>query len=123
MPSAVASQATDRYRSGFKLPIPNCPGDVMRTPMDPRPGGPTRPGILTINGGSSSLKFAVFAAEGRPERVLAGRVERVGLGASRLIVAGVGDRPPEGRDVEAPDQAAAAGVVIELVERGPGLAS
>ena len=36
--------------------------------------------ILTINGGSSSLKFAVFVAANSIERLLSGRVERIGRG-------------------------------------------
>ena len=80
-------------------------------------GGSPRPYILTINGGSSSLKFAVFAAAEPIERVLSGRVERVGLGESRLIVNDAGGRRREDRAVEAPDQAAAAGLVIERVGR------
>ena len=42
--------------------------------------------VLTINGGSSSLKFAVFEVD-PIARVFSGRVERVGLAGSRLIVA------------------------------------
>jgi hypothetical protein len=55
-------------------------------------GGLPRPSILTINGGSSSLKFAVFAAAGPIERVLSGRVERVGHEESRLILSDGGGR-------------------------------
>ena len=54
------------------------PGESTGGPLPA--GGPRRPCILTINGGSSSLKFAVFAAAEPIERVLSGRVERVGLG-------------------------------------------
>jgi acetate kinase len=86
-------------------------------------GGLPRPSILTINGGSSSLKFAVFAAAGPMERVLSGRVERVGLGESRLILSDGGGRRCEDRAVEAPDQAAAAGLVIERLASDPGLAA
>ena len=85
--------------------------------------GPHRPCVLTINGGSSSLKFAVFAAADPIERVLSGRVERVGLGGSRLVVSDADGRRREDRAVEAPDQAAAAGLVIEQVGRDPGLAA
>ena len=46
--------------------------------------------VLTINGGSSSLKFAVFVAADSIERVLSGRVERVGHGESRLVVSDAG---------------------------------
>jgi acetate kinase len=84
--------------------------------------GPQRRYVLTINGGSSSLKFAVFEAADSVERVLSGYVERVGLERSRLLVRdGAGRR--EERTVTAPDQAAAAGLVIERVAIDPGLAA
>jgi acetate kinase len=40
------------------------------------PGG--TPGILTINGGSSSIKFALFSAADPPRQLLSGIVERIG---------------------------------------------
>ena len=36
------------------------------------------PNILTINAGSSSIRFAVFECAGRPSRVLDGKMERIG---------------------------------------------
>ena len=42
--------------------------------------------ILTINSGSSSLKFALFGCEGRLERKLAGSFERIGLPGAKLKV-------------------------------------
>lgn len=79
--------------------------------------------ILTINGGSSSLKFAVYPVAGPSGAILSGRVERIGRGESRLVVSGAGGRATESRAVEAPDQAAAAMLVIEQLGRDPGLAS
>ena len=40
---------------------------------------PANPRILTINGGSSSIKFAVFESSDSLLRVLEGRIERIGL--------------------------------------------
>jgi acetate kinase len=85
--------------------------------------GSDRRCVLTINGGSSSLKFAVFAADGSLDRVLSGCVERVGHGESRLVVSDAGGSRREECAVAAPDQAAAAGPVIEQVARRPGLAA
>ena len=68
--------------------------------------------ILTINGGSSSLKFALFALADRPERLLSGRVERIGMEGTRLIVAEA-NRRQENSQVEAADQAAAVNLLIE----------
>jgi acetate kinase len=41
--------------------------------------------ILTINSGSSSIKFSVYSAGPDPERLLSGRLERVGLPQGRFI--------------------------------------
>jgi acetate kinase len=35
--------------------------------------------VLTVNGGSSSIKFALFEAGGSLRRILEGRIERIGL--------------------------------------------
>ena len=40
---------------------------------------PANPRILTINGGSSSIKFALFEAVASLRRILEGRIERIGL--------------------------------------------
>jgi acetate kinase len=42
--------------------------------------------ILTINGGSSSIRFAVFSAEHPPGRLLQGKLDRIGSGDMELIV-------------------------------------
>jgi acetate kinase len=79
-----------------------------------------RPCILTINGGSSSLKFALFAMADRPARLLSGRVERIGMPSSRLVMADADGRQEESA-VAAPDQAAAVNLFIELLEYLVGL--
>jgi acetate kinase len=76
--------------------------------------------ILTINGGSSSLKFVLFAMAGRPARLLSGRVERIGMPGSRLAVADA-DGHQEQSTVEAPDQAAAVDLLFRLFEYIVGL--
>ena len=42
------------------------------------------PRILTVNGGSSSLKFAMFDPGDPPRRILAGAIERIGLPGTSL---------------------------------------
>ncbi len=62
--------------------------------------------ILTINGGSSTLRFAVFEAQDPPRLVLRGKIERIGLAGARLTV----NRPDgtqEGRGIAAVNHAAA----------------
>ena len=48
--------------------------------------------ILTLNAGSSSLKFGVYLDGAEPDEVLIGQVDRVG-GAARLSVGGRGIAP------------------------------
>ncbi len=45
---------------------------------------PTRTKILTINGGSSSIKFAVYDDKGTLERILYGQIDRIGLPSTTL---------------------------------------
>ena len=44
------------------------------------------PIVLIVNGGSSSIKFAVFTSSSNAKRLVNGQVERVGLPDSRLII-------------------------------------
>ena len=44
------------------------------------------PCVLAINGGSSSIKFAVYEAGETPRRRLEGRIDRIGLSGTNLIV-------------------------------------
>lgn len=41
--------------------------------------------ILTINSGSSSIKFALFTAEDQPKKELYGKIDRIGLSNTKLI--------------------------------------
>jgi acetate kinase len=45
---------------------------------------PANPRILTTNGGSSSIKFALFEAGGSLRGVLEGSIERIGLSAKHF---------------------------------------
>lgn len=62
--------------------------DVVMSPerSTSGPQGLVRGRVLTIIGGSSSLKFAVFAADGVPARVGSSRIEHIGRAGSRLIL-------------------------------------
>jgi acetate kinase len=69
--------------------------------------------VLAVNAGSSSIKFALFAAADRPERVVSGKIERVGLADSVWTIA-----TPDGRAERKPISAATAGEALqELMAR------
>ena len=79
---------------------------------------PANPRILTINGGSSSIRFALFEAGGPLRRILEGKVERIGLPEATLRVKGLSTADNFSRPVAAPDHTAAVGVLMDwIVER------
>jgi acetate kinase len=77
---------------------------------------PANPHILTINGGSSSIKFAVFQAGGGLGRILEGALERIGLPEAVLRVKGPDPADNFSRPVTAPDHAVAVGVLMDWIE-------
>jgi hypothetical protein len=64
---------------------------------------PANPKILTINGGSSSIKFALFDAGDSLRRILAGGIERIGLPEACLCVKGSNQADNLSHPVAAPD--------------------
>jgi len=77
--------------------------------------------ILTINGGSSSLKFALFTIADKPVRLLSGRIERIGMPGSRMVIAPADSDQKTESSVEAPDQASAVKLLLEQLESFVGL--
>jgi acetate kinase len=77
--------------------------------------------VLTLNGGSSSLRFALFTPAPTPVRVLSGKVDRIGLEAPTLEVTPAAGRPAERRAVAAPDHSHAVAAVLDLLTTRVGL--
>ena len=73
--------------------------------------------ILTINGGSSSIKFALFEAGDSLRRILEGGIERIGLPEANLRVKGLKQADNFSRLVTAPDHTVAVSVLMDL-DRG-----
>jgi acetate kinase len=82
--------------------------------------GPANPGILTINGGSSSIKFALFDACESLRRILEGAIERIGLPDATLRVKGVNQADNFSRLVTAPDHTLAVGALMDWIEERTG---
>ncbi len=59
------------------------------------------PVILTINGGSSSIKFAVFTPCDPPKRKFSGQVERIGLPGARLTATRQAPAVADNRPIDA----------------------
>ena len=81
---------------------------------------PANPRILTINGGSSSIKFALFEAGGSLRRILEGAIERIGLPESILRVKGLNQADNFSRSVAAPDHTVAVGALMDWIEERIG---
>lgn len=76
-----------------------------------------RLGVLTINGGSSSIRFAVYAAEDTLERMLHGKIDRIGLSGTTLTYTNsVGNGHADG-SVAVPDHGSAAKFLIDWLDQ------
>jgi acetate kinase len=78
------------------------------------------PHILTINGGSSSIKFALFDAGNSLQRILEGAIDRIGLPEATLQVKGMNKADDFSRPAGAPDHTAAVGVLMDWIEERGG---
>jgi acetate kinase len=76
--------------------------------------------ILTINGGSSSIKFALFEAGDSLQRILEGGIERIGLPGAALRVKGLDQADNFSRPVTAPDHTVAVGALMDWIEQRIG---
>ena len=74
---------------------------------------PTSPRILTINGGSSSIKFALFEAGEPLRRTLDGSIERIGLPDATFAVKGSENFS---RTLAVPNHTAAVNMLMDWIE-------
>jgi len=81
---------------------------------------PASPRILTINGGSSSIKFALFDAGDPHKRILEGVIERIGLPEATFQVKSLNQADKVSRSVTAPDHMVAVGVLMDWIEEHNG---
>jgi len=81
---------------------------------------PNNPRILTINGGSSSIKFALFETGASFHRILGGGIDRIGKPGATLRVKGLNPGDSISRPVTAPDLTAAVGTLIDGIEERSG---
>ena len=81
---------------------------------------PAIPHILTVNGGSSSIKFVLFEAGDPLRRILGGQIERVGLPAATFKMKGLTPADNFTHSVSAPDYTAAVGALIDGIEERSG---
>jgi len=79
--------------------------------------------LLAINGGSSSIRFAVFTADAVPEWQFGGKIDRIGLRGTCLIHEGRDRGPPESRRIAAASLPAAAAALLDWLGAQPAFAT
>ncbi|MEO8144945.1 MAG: acetate/propionate family kinase [Betaproteobacteria bacterium] len=79
--------------------------------------------ILTLNGGSSSIRFALFDASEPPRRRLHGKVDRIGLAGTNLTYKDSAEGPQEPRPIEPADRRSAVAFLLDWLDARRGFAS
>ena len=72
--------------------------------------------VLTVNGGSSSIKFALFEANRAMRRILTGRIEGVGLPKGTFSVKGLTRAGDFSRTVAVPNHTVAVSMLMNWIE-------
>ena len=94
----------------------------MATIVKSPPRIPVAPSILTINGGSSSIKFAVYQTAEPLQRTLHGKVERIGMSGTKLTFRARDKIRRTAGDSTLPDHKSAAAFLLDWLEEQPGFA-
>jgi acetate kinase len=79
--------------------------------------------LLTINGGSSSIRFALFDVGDPLQRLLDGKVDRIGLTGTNLTFKDTTGEPQNNRTIEASDRHSAVGFLLNWLEKQQAFAS
>ena len=81
---------------------------------------PANPRVLTINGGSSSIKFALYEVGDALQRILEGGIDRIGQPEATLRMKGTCEADNFSRRVKAPDHTAAVDGLMDGIEERSG---
>ena len=75
--------------------------------------------ILAVNGGSSSIKFSLYAGE-PPEKWLSGKIDRIGPGDAKLTFTNERNKQRGSQAVDAGDLSGAAAVLLDWLSKQEG---
>jgi acetate kinase len=79
--------------------------------------------ILTINGGSSSIKFAFYRGKEPRTRLLHGSIDRIGLSGTKLTFQDPKHKQKHSRSLAAGNHKSAANGLLDWLEKQPGFKS
>ncbi len=82
-----------------------------------------KPSVLALNGGSSSIRFALYQAGDPPRRSLYGKIERIGLRGTILMFDSQDRNQRDSRGIGDLDHRSAANFLIGWLEQRIGLGS
>ncbi len=72
--------------------------------------------VLTVNGGSSSIKFALFKTDNTLQRIMEGRIDRIGLPEATFVVKGLNKADNFTRTVTAANHTEAVRLLMDWIE-------
>jgi len=84
---------------------------------------PTDSHILTINGGSSSIKFALYETVQPLKRCWQGTIDRIGLAGTNLTIHAAEGKPPVTSPLAAENHKSAANALLDWLEARPDFQS
>jgi len=84
---------------------------------------PAQTSVLTINGGSSSIRFALYQVSEPLKRKLYGKIGRIGLSGTNLTFHDAGGKAGGNRKLDATDHKSAAHFLIDWLEKQNGFDS
>jgi acetate kinase len=84
---------------------------------------PAKPSVLTINGGSSSIKFAMYQMNEHLSRGLYGKVDRIGMSGTSLTFHHPAEKQKHGLLLEASDHKSAANALFDWLQEQESFAS
>jgi acetate kinase len=82
--------------------------------------GTVNKNILAVNGGSSSIKFALYAVDGSLSPRLSGKIERIGLPDAGLTFTDSANRQEEHLPVQAGGMKEAADFLLDFLQKHEG---
>ncbi len=79
--------------------------------------------ILTINGGSSSVRFALYEVDQSPQVIVHGKLDRIGSKGTSLTINHADNKERESHVIDASDHSAAIAAVLNYLEQQPAFAT
>jgi acetate kinase len=80
------------------------------------------PCVLAVNGGSSSIRFVIYEDGKTLRRLLGGKIDRIGLSGTNLVVHGPPGKPLPPQRIAATDHSRALDFLLDWLEAQPAFA-